>query len=161
MCAERAKSVFRVEVLGTAEGCIRWFNYARTYARTHTRHDYCLLPTLSPHLLNTYQWGFAAVDAGHNYNKWFFFWGCRTMVVRRLKWVENPQESANVLSWIWKGWLTGWPHGHIVSLLSSIFLSLLLSCSHKQISVPACWHQSHKAWLVPGCSPAYWMAWHL
>lgn len=57
-----------------------------------------------------------------------FFWGSRTMVARQLKWVEDPQESANVFSWRWKGWLTGWPHGHIVSRLSSIFRSLF--CCH-------------------------------
>lgn len=50
------------------------------------------------------------------------------MVVRQLKWVEDPQESAKVFSWRWKGWLTGWPHGHIVSRLSSIFRSLF--CCH-------------------------------
>lgn len=109
--------------------------HARTHTctRTHTRQDYCLLPKLSPHLLNTYQWGFAVVGAGHNYNKWFFFrrqnngregGGAVNMSGR------PSGECANVLSWKWKGWLTGWPHAAVMRLQTiaplppSIFLSL-------------------------------------
>lgn len=33
--------------------------------------------------------------------------------------------------------------------------------NQKKICVPACWHQSRRAWHVLGCSPAYWTAWHL
>lgn len=163
VCAERAGLRF----LGRAEGCPKWFHYTCSHARTHDNS--CLLPPLFPYLLNTYQWGFALVCVGHNYNNWFFLRLQNNGGGRQLIWVEDPREGANVLTWKGKGWLTGWPHAHSAVVMQlqtivpplSIFLSLSLSCSHKQISVPACWHQSHRAWLVPGCSPAYWMVWHL
>lgn len=67
--------------------------HMHTHTRAHMPWLLSATHALPQHLLNTYQWGFAVADAGHNYNKWFsflfFLWGCRTMVARQLKWVEE------------------------------------------------------------------------
>lgn len=55
----------RVEVFGES-----WRLSQMISLRMHDNS--CLLPTLFPYLLNTYQWGSALVCVGHNYNNWFF-----------------------------------------------------------------------------------------
>lgn len=67
VCAERAGWRFWGELKVVPDDFI---THARSLARTH--HNSCLPPPLFPYLLNTYQWGFALVCVGHNYNNWFF-----------------------------------------------------------------------------------------
>lgn len=103
----------RLMFWGMLKVCPWWLHYKHTKSHTCTRAHrpgYCLLPMPSPHRLNTYQWGFALVCAGHNYDKWFFLeateqwrWGWELM------WEEDPWDSADVLSWNWMQWLTDWP----------------------------------------------------
>lgn len=65
----------------------------------------------------------------------------------QLIWEEDPRESANVLTWKGKGWLTGWPHTHsavvmqlqtIVPPLSSVFLSSCRCHVHTNKSAYLC-----------------------
>ena len=156
--------------------------HARTHTHTHTQwRDYCLPPTLSHiywiHIneaLLLCVWVIIITsDFLEAAEQWR--WGGELM------WEEDSWDPTDVLSWKWMQWLTGWPYAcrrshtdctslwwcsyrqlfFFLSLSLSLSSILSLSCSHKQISIPACWHQSHRAWLVPGCSPAYWKAWHL
>lgn len=102
--------------------CTHIFTNTRTH--THARIIVCYPRSLHTYWIHINEAVLLWMQAIIITSDFFSFWGCRTMAVRQLKWVEDPQESANVFSRIWKGWLTGWPHGHIVSRLSSIFRAL-------------------------------------
>lgn len=152
-----------------------------TLARAHTHtwwQGYCLPPTLSPPIywihINAARRG-VCVCVIIIASDFFFFQRMQN---------NGRGGGVNVRRWPW-GWLwclecrmnavidklTTWTHtlwmhraaaAQLHSTASSHFHPAFFhSLQHKQIRVPACWHQSHTAWLVLGCSPAYWKAWHL
>lgn len=167
---------------GAVKVCPWWLHYkTHTDAHTdlHTRTPLSVTHAF-PQSTEYISMRLGVVCVGHNYNKWFFWeaaeqwrWGVnvrgRPLGQRWCLELENEcgdwqadhmhahTDTPRAQDWGF------WSHRQLLFLLSSISHSLFLShsCSHKQISVPVCWHQSHRAWLVLGCSPAYWKAWHL
>lgn len=100
MCVKKSRP--RVDVLGNGEGLslmitlqnARWC----THRLAHTHRLHCPSPTLSPNLLNTYQWGLAlcvwVIIITSDFSQ-------RLQNNRGggLMWEEDPWDSADVLSW--------------------------------------------------------------
>lgn len=101
--------------------------HIHTHTHTHAT-DYCLLP-LSPQL-NTFQWAFAVVGAGHNYNKWFFFFlRLENNGGEAVKMSGRPSGEASVWVEYEKGdWQAD--HTDTLSLVSPPSFSLSLFCCH-------------------------------